>query len=136
MFRAVRRYAGRHPFRVLAIAAALYFLTGCETTRADTTRDAQTDRKTVVKETRIREGTDPFKETVYREEVSKEVAHSEQARVVSLPAAEGLGSILGGLSTGNPILDVIIAMISASLGGKGLAKVADQVTKKKDKTNA
>jgi hypothetical protein len=121
----------------LAIALiALCLLTSCAASRTDTTKNGTKDRTTVTKETRIREGTDPFKETVYREEVSKEVAQSEQSRTLTIPAIEGLGSILGGMTTGNPILDIIIAMISAQLGGKGLAKVADKVTGKKKAPSA
>ncbi len=117
------------PVLVAATVVALYLLAGCETSRSDTVRDANTDRTTVVKETKIRQGVDggqpvDVKETTYREEVSKEIAHSEQNRTTSIPAAEAFGGLISAIpSTGNPVIDWAIPLVGLLFRKKATAGV-------------
>ncbi len=110
----------------LVIAVLVVSLAGC--TKSDTVRDAKTDRTTVVKETKVHEGSEPWKETVYREEVSKEVAHSEQSRTSSVQMPDGLGTFLSSVSTGNPAIDMGLALLTIFFG----KKTKDAITKKKE----
>lgn len=126
----MRRFARIRDLVILAlgILALCTALNGCAEKRTETTTDATKDRTTVTKETRIREGTDPFKETVYREEVSKETAHSEQSRNVSLDTS-GMADFLTGVSTGNPAIDLGLGFLAMFLARKG----KDRFTKNKAK---
>lgn len=107
---------------LVGIAAGLMLLVGCATSRTDTQTDETRNRKTITKETKVHEGADPWRETIYREEISDEVARAEQSRTVSLPAAEALGGFLSGVSTGNPAIDLGIGLLTMFLGRKGLDK--------------
>lgn len=122
-----------------ALAIGVYLLYGCETSRVETVKDATTDRKTVVKETKLRQGVEAgqpvdVKETTYREEVSQEVAHSEQNRSTSLPVADAFGGLIQGLpSTGNPIIDWAIPLVGLLFRKKatdGVVAAAGAVKKK------
>ena len=95
---------------------------GC--VNSDTIRDAQTDRKKVVKETILKEGVEGgqpvnTKQTLYREEVSEETAHSEQSRSTSVSLPDGAFNF----TTGVPALDAGLLILSLITGKKGFDKM-------------
>lgn len=112
-------------------------LPGCDLFRSEKTADSTRDRTTVTKETTVVKGAGEWDHTttVYREEVSKDVAHSEQTRTTSAPAADSILSLLETGTTGSPLLTLIIAYVTGKVGlgaaKMGGAAVANHIRKTK-----
>lgn len=127
---------------------SLLVLPGCSLWRSDTKSDKTAQRDTVVKETVVVAGTSEWNntKTTYREETTKDVAHAEQTKEHSSPAAEGLLAGLSGGVTGNPLIDLILAYVTGKVGlgaaqmagGAAVAHIRRRKpkTEKKDDSNA